>query len=146
MLNWILLFLIVWIFITYVIFLWVKRSKKITDVTSYDDLERLNNHDGNFQYLNNGFYLLNTKDENVIKWNEIDSIIVKPISFNDDLLHFSILIKVKSDYIEINNQTEGFQKFTNKINENLAVSDWSWKWRLHSKVVENVIIYERFQD
>ena len=146
MLLWIVIFLGAWFLITCAIYLWYTKTTKSIGSGSYDDLERLNHFDGDFKYLNDGFYLSNLKSINIIKRSEITAIIAKPILFDDDSLHYSIFIKVNNDYTEIKSSIPGFQKFALKIKENLAIADCSWQWKLHSKVEGVITVYETLQN
>jgi len=87
--NTIILFGVLSVLIFVVAYYWDKNYKKITDIRTYEDVEKLAEYDGDFQYRDDGFYIKLNDSKRFIKWNEIIQVTFKNYIFVGELIHFT---------------------------------------------------------
>lgn len=119
MLSWTIFYVVAIIAVFYIAYLWDKKTKKIDDVRTYEDVEKLAEYDGDFEYHNYGFYIKFENTRKFVKWSEINKIIAKNFQVirESKTVYF---IQTDNDTFEIDSSKNGLYKFNIKAAENLS--------------------------
>lgn len=119
MINWIIFYVFAVIVIFYIAYIWDKKTKRIDDIRTYDDVEKLAKYDGDFEYLNYGFYIKFETTRKFIKWTEINRIIAKKYQVIREWKTV-YYIQTDNDIFEIDSSKNGLYKFNIMAEENLS--------------------------
>lgn len=119
---WILFYTIAAVIIFYIAYYWDKKTKKIDDIRSFEDIEKLAEFDGDFEYHEIGFYLKLNNSRRFIKWSEIKLIIGKKFHVVRETKTV-YYIKTNNEVFEIPSEKAGIYKFNIKAEENLSFYD-----------------------
>lgn len=123
-----------------VAYIWDKKSKSINDISTYEDVEKLAEFDGDFEYRDDGFYVKLKESRRFIKWNEIINVISKKYSVAGES-KIVYEIKTENESFEISLEKSGFYKFKIKLDENLRIIN-NWQ-NVLSKNNQDDIIFEK---
>ncbi|MNK21050.1 hypothetical protein D3C87_393010 [compost metagenome] len=123
-----------------VAYIWDKKSKSINDISTYEDVEKLAEFDGDFEYRDDGFYVKLKESRRFIKWNEIINVISKKYSVAGES-KIVYEIKTENESFEIGLEKSGFYKFKIKLDENLRIIN-NWQ-NVLSKNNQDDIIFEK---
>lgn len=139
--NKIILFVILTVLIFIVAYYWDKKHRKITDIRTYQDIEKLTEFDGDFEYRNDGFYIKLKDSRRFVKWNDIINVLSKKYSVvgETDTVY---QIQTENETFEIDTEKSGFYKFKIKLDENLGIIN-NWQNEL-SKPAKEEIIFDRY--
>jgi|GEM_PF-1935950 len=138
--NTFILFVVVAILIFVVAYYWDKNYRTINDIRTYEDVEKLAEFDGDFEYRDDGFYLQSKESRRFIRWDEIINVISKRYSVAGES-KIVYEIKTINESFEINLEKSGFYKFKIKLDENLHIIT-NWQNTL-SKNNQDGIIFEK---
>jgi len=138
--NTIILFVVLAVFIFVVAYYWDKNYRNINDIRTYEDVEKLSEFDGDFEYRDEGFYVKLKESRRFIKWDEIINVISNKYSVAGESKIF-YEIKTVNESFEIDLEKSGFYKFKIKLDENLHIIN-NWQNML-SKNNQDDIIFER---
>ncbi len=104
----------------------IYSDSKLTDENTFEETEKkydkINNNDGIFEYENDGFYLKLKGTKDLIKWNEIESVIYFDFHILKNVNKTGIEIVTPSKIYKIHNDDEqslGIEKFENELNKNI---------------------------
>jgi len=138
--NTIILFVVLAVLIFVIVYYWDKNNRNINDIRTYEDVEKLVEFDGDFEYRDEGFYVKFKDSRKFIKWNEIINVISKKYSVvGESKMVYEI--KTVNDFFEIDMEKSGFYKFKIKLEENLDIIN-NWQ-NVLSKNNQDEIIFER---
>ena len=137
--NTIILFGVLSVLIFVVAYYWDKNYKKITDIRTYEDVEKLAEYDGDFQYRDDGFYIKLNDSKRFIKWNEIIQVTFKNYVVVGEFDTF-YQIQTENETFEIDTEKSGFYKFKIKLDENLGIIN-NWQNELKKSGKEEIIFY-----
>ena len=135
------LFVFLAILIFIVAYYWDKNNKNVTDIRTYEDVEKLAEFDGDFEYKNEGFYVKLKESRRFIRWDGIINVISKKYSVAGESKTV-YEIKTLNEFFEIDLEKSGFYKFKIKLDENLHIIN-NWQ-NVLSKNNQDDIIFERF--
>lgn len=138
--NTIILFVVLAILIFVVAYYWDKNYRNINDIRTYEDVEKLAEFDGDFEYRDEGFYLKLKESRRFIRWDEIINVIFKKYSVAGEY-KMVYEIKTLNESFEIDLEKSGFYKFKIKLDENLQIIN-NWQ-NVLSKNNRDDIIFER---
>ena len=138
--NTIILLVVLAILIFVVAYYWDTNYRNINDIRTYEDVEKLAEFDGDFEYRDEGFYLKLKESRRFIRWDEIINVISKKYSVAGES-KMVYEIKTVNESFEIDLEKSGFYKFKIKVNENLRIIN-NWQKEL-SKPDKGEIIFER---
>lgn len=138
--NTIILFVFLAILIFVVAYYWDKNYRTINDIRTYEDVEKLAEFDGDFEYRKEGFYLKSKQSQRFIKWDEIINVISKKYAVAGES-KIVYEIKTINESFEIDLEKSGFYKFKIKLDENLHLLN-NWQ-NILLKSNEDDIIFER---
>lgn len=121
-------YLILIIILFLVLFFYVKfllRNDKNLKFSKYENLDDLYDEDGDFDYSSKGFSLKQNGTIKYFKWNDIIEINKWRIPI---LKHHQTILEIitLNQKVEINDNVNGWYKFTFQINENIPEIDKSW--------------------
>lgn len=138
--NTIILFVILAILIFVSAYYWDKNHSTINNIRTYEDVEKLAEFDGDFDYRDDGFFIKLKESRRFIKWDEIVNVISKKYSVAGES---KIVYKIKTvnESFEIDLEKSGFYKFKIKLDENLHIIN-NWQ-NVLSKNNKDDIIFER---
>lgn len=104
----------------------IYSDSKLTDENTFEETEKkydkIYNNDGIFEYENDGFYLKQKGTKDLIKWNEIESVIYFDFHILKNVNKTGIEIVTHSKIYKIHNDDEqslGIEKFENELNKNI---------------------------
>ena len=140
--NTIILFVVLTVFIFVVAYYWDKNYKKITDIRTYEDVEKLVEFDGDFQYRDDGFYIKLNDSKRFIKWTEIIQVTFKNYIVVGEFDTF-YQIQTENETFEIDTEKSGFYKFKIKLDENLGIIN-NWQNELKKSGKEEIIFDRSF--
>lgn len=108
------------IFIFVIAYFWDKKNKNIANASTYEDVEKLADFDGDFEYRDDGFYVKLKDSKRFVKWAEIIHVISKKYSVvgESDIVY---QIQTENELFEIDYDKSGFYKFIIKLEENLEI-------------------------
>jgi len=135
--NTIILFGVLSVLIFVVAYYWDKNYKKITDIRTYEDVEKLAEYDGDFQYRDDGFYIKLNDSKRFIKWNEIIQVTFKNYIVVGEFDTF-YQIQTENETFEIDTEKSGFYKFKIKLDENLGIIN-NWQNELKKSGKEEIV-------
>ena len=138
--NTIILLVVLAILIFVVAYYWDTNYRNINDIRTYEDVEKLAEFDGDFEYRDEGFYLKLKESRRFIRWDEIINVISKKYSVAGES-KMVYEIKTVNESFKIDLEKSGFYKFKIKVNENLRIIN-NWQKEL-SKPDKGEIIFER---
>ena len=138
--NTIILFVVLAVLIFVIAYYWDKNYRNINNIRTYEDVEKLAEFDGDFEYRDEGFYLKLKESRRFIRWDEIINVISKKYSVAGESKRV-YEIKTVNESFEIDLEKSGFYKFKIKVNENLRIIN-NWQKEL-SKPDKGESIFER---
>ncbi|WP_028121099.1 hypothetical protein [Epilithonimonas tenax] len=138
--NTIILLVVLAILIFVLAYYWDKNYRNINDIRTYEDVEKLAEFDGDFEYRDEGFYLKLKESRRFIRWDEIINVISKKYSVAGES-KMVYEIKTVNESFEIDLEKSGFYKFKIKLDDNLQIIN-NWQ-NVLSKNNRDDIIFER---
>mgnify|MGYP003600598047 CR=1 FL=1 len=138
--NTIILFVVLAVLIFVIAYYWDKNYRNINNIRTYEDVEKLAEFDGDFEYRDEGFYLKLKESRRFIRWDEIINVISKKYSVAGES-KMVYEIKIVKEFFEIDLEKSGFYKFKIKLDENLHIIN-NWQNVLSGNNQDN-IIFER---
>ena len=141
--NKLIAFAVLSVLIFIAIYLYDKKYRDITDVRTYEDVEKLAEFDGDFEYREDGFYVILEDSRRFINWSEIIKITTKRFRYGrgSNSVYY---IQTDNELFEIDTKKSGFYKFDIKIKENLEVTSNSQFG--FSNINIDGLIFERSSD
>lgn len=108
----------------------IYSDSKLTDENTFEETEKkydkIYNNDGIFEYKSDGFYLKQNGTKDLIKWNEIESVIYFDIHMFENVSQDGLEIGTHSKIYKIHNDDKksiGIEKFISEMENNLASED-----------------------
>lgn len=108
------------------------------------EADRLEKFDGEFQYINDGFYHKNKNPLELIKWDQIVSVHSFSIPVPGSSRQTGLEIITDKKHYELNSETPGMKKLTNELSDHLP--DWHLDAptiRVNNYGLEKTKLYER---
>ena len=138
--NTIILLVVLAILIFVLAYYWDTNYRNINDIRTYEDVEKLAEFDGDFEYRDEGFYLKLKESRRFIRWDEIINVISKKYSVAGES-KMVYEIKTVNESFKIDLEKSGFYKFKIKLDDNLQIIN-NWQ-NVLSKNNRDDIIFER---